>query len=117
MGKQMKTNSFSDAILESWEYFNVFDCLINKTSEKPQLRFKWNFRSYDGFGEIDFDESLKVRNKFGDNFSNLSLSSVCRKTHPAIKPTDSLYNDSGLEIIFQRILDMYFKNHSQHGED
>ena len=108
MGKHFKTNDFSSAILESWEEFvvtNIKECELTK---EPQLMFDWIFKKYNGVGNIDYDDAFKLRNEFGDNYSHLALSMECRDKHPTLKPTDSLYNDSNLAIIFQRILDSYF---------
>lgn len=109
MAKELKTNKYSDAILESWDDFVVTDLSINQETSKPQLRFHWRFNNYYGSGEIDYDNNFRLRNVFGDNYSHLSLSSDCRRVKAGIKPTDSLYDDLDLAIVFQRILDDYFR--------
>lgn len=109
MAKQFKTNNFSDAIIDSWNDFKIYDLKINEYSLKPQLLFKWRFKSYSGSGTIDYDENKQIRNVFGDNDSYLSLDMKCREKHPSLKPTDSLYNDSGLDKVFQNVLDIFFK--------
>ena len=110
MGKHIKTNNYSEAILESWNDFKFFNLRMNEHSLRPQLLFDWIFKTYDGSGSIDCDESHKLRNVFGDNASHLALSMNCREKHIGLKPTDSLYNDQGLSIVFQKVLDSYFKN-------
>lgn len=109
MGKHFKTNDFSSAILDSWEDFIVTNVRKREQSQSPQLMFDWEFKKYNGVGYIHYDDSFTLKNVFGDNDSYLALSMECRDNHPTLKPTDSLYNDSKLSIVFQRILDSFFK--------
>lgn len=105
--KRFKTNNYSDAILEAWDDFKVFNLKDSSYEGNPRLFFSWSFKNYEGTGYIDCDDSFRVRNTGGDNYSYLSLSSSCREKNIGLKPTDSLYNDSGLEVVFQRIIELF----------
>lgn len=100
MSKYLLTNNFSSAILENWDDFKIVDIKINEYSNKPAYRFHWTFKKYQGSGEIFFKNG-KVCNEFGDNDSSLSIISP---KSISVKSTCCLYNDPGLEEVFNRIL-------------
>lgn len=103
MSKQLLTNNFSSAILENWEDFKVVDIKFNEYSNEPSYHFHWTFKKYKGSGEIFFKND-KVRNKTGDNYSSLT---IINPRNASTKSTCSLYNDCGLEDVFNRILIKY----------
>ena len=104
MSKQLSTNRFSNAILAEWDDFIVFDFQDDRSLNKPKLKFKWKFHKYSGIGEIDY-EGCVTRNTFGDNYSSMT---ICTPKNISTKQNCSLYNDKGLEEVFNKILINYF---------
>ena len=105
MAKQLLTNNYSSAILDNWSDFKISDIKIDEHSNKSALFFHWSYKKYSGYGEIYY-KGNNVCNRFGDNDSFLTIS---RPSELTIKHTCCLYNDKGLEEVFNRILDEYFR--------
>ena len=99
---KLSTNCFSKPILND---FDAFKWEITE-SKDAKLNFKWSWCEYEGFGEIEYIDG-RVCNSIGNNFSYLTLSAQCRDKHSDIKPSCCLYNDSGLEDIFNHILNIH----------
>ena len=106
MAKQLLTNNYSSAILDNWNDFKVIDIKVKEYSKKPALFLHWSYKKYSGYGEI-FYKNNKVCNIFGDNDSFLTIS---QPKNISFKHTCCLYNDQGLETVFNKILDNYFNN-------
>ena len=103
MAKQLLTKRFSPAILDNWDNFKITSIKQNEYKAN-NLFFTWQFGKYSGFGDIDYEGTF-VRNTFGDNFSSLTMT---EPKHTSIKSNCPLYDDDGLEIVFNRILTNYF---------
>ena len=109
MSKQFKLNNYSEAILEDYENFEVYNLRINKYQNAKQLLFDWKFKSYEDNGKIDYDNNFKLKNVDGDNNSLLSLPTECRNNYKGLKKTASLYNDASYLSYFKEYLMTFFK--------
>lgn len=102
--KTLKTNNFSGAILSNLESFYwEFKSRNVKTNGVINLRFNWQWNGFEGYGELDFSDGI-VCNEFGNNYSNMTISSSSPKKNNSIKQNCALYNDSGLEFLFNYML-------------
>lgn len=105
MARRLLTNNYSSAILDNWNEFKVIDIKVDEFSNKPALFFHWSYKKYSGYGTIFYAGDNKVCNEFGNNDSFLTIS---QPRNLSFKHTCSLYNDIGLEEVFNRILNQYF---------
>ena len=102
---------YAPAILESWDKFHIEGFKEKIENGMPLLFFKWNFGIYSGYGEIYYSsDTKKVRNTFGDNFSVMHITepSMQELWDKGLKHYSPLYNEPGLEDVFNKILDYYF---------
>ncbi len=110
--KDLGFYKFAPALLESWEDFYRYDFLEKIENGKPLLTFKWSFREYAGCGEIYYhSDTRQVRNAMDDNYSILHLTKpeMQEAWGKGLKHYSPLYNEPGLEEVFNRILDEYFE--------
>jgi hypothetical protein len=77
----------------------------NNDSDVYQVNFNWTWNGYEGCGKIDFYKSTSsLCNKFGENESEMSISSNSKRKQPNGRNTCSLYNDKSLSQLFELIL-------------
>ena len=70
-----------------------------------QVNFNWTWNGYEGYGEIDFFKSTSLLcNSFGENFSNMTVSSKSKKQQPNGRNNCALYNDDSLSQLFESML-------------
>lgn len=109
--KKLGFYKYAPALLEDWDHFHFYDFKEKTENNVPLLYFKWSFREFAGYGEIYYDAKTKtVRNSMGDNFSimhitNLQLEEIWNL---GLKHYSPLYNEPGLEEVFNKILNTYF---------
>lgn len=111
--KTLRMNKFGESILDEIELFtyHVKD-IHRKYPDNPDnnmdvytLFFNWAWNGYEGFGKIDFyQSSFTLCNVFGENESQLSISSSSKKQQPNGRSTCSLYNDQTLVPLLNMIL-------------
>lgn len=106
-------NRFGESILSEFELFYYSIKTIhqkypnnpNNDSDVYQVRLNWIWNGYEGYGQIDYYKSTSsLCNKFGENESELSISSKSKRKQPNGRNTCSLYNDKSLSRLFELIL-------------
>lgn len=68
-------------------------------SKGIKRRFHW-------YQDDIIDNAKKLCNHFGENFSNMTISSNSKRQQPNGRHNCALYNDSSLAILFQKILEL-----------
>lgn len=111
--KTLRMNRFGESILSEFELFYYSIKTIhqkypnnpNNDSDVYQVRLNWIWNGYEGYGQIDYYKSTSsLCNKFGENESELSISSKSKRKQPNGRNTCSLYNDKSLSRLFELIL-------------
>jgi len=111
--KTLRFNRFGDSILSEYNLFYYSIGIVhqkypNNTQNNPdvyQVEFNWTWNGYDGYGEIDFYKSTSTLCKeFGENFSNMTVSSHSKKQQSNGRSNCALYNDSSLIKLFELML-------------
>ena len=114
--KELIMNLFGECILQEYEYygFKYIDKPVFKVKEDDSedkywnIRFIWTWNGYSGHGSIDFkknnNNTYSVCNEFGNNFSFLEVFDNSKRKQPNGRNNCSLYNDQGLETLFNRML-------------
>ena len=106
-------NRFGESILSAFDLFYYSVKTIhqkypnnkNNDSDVFQVNFNWTWNGYEGYGEIDFFKSTSLLcNKFGENFSNMTVSSKSKKQQPNGRNNCALYNDDSLSQLFELML-------------
>lgn len=109
----LRANRFGESILGEFDLFHysvkgIHQKYPNHPNNDPnvyQVRFDWTWNGYEGYGEIDFYKSTsELCNRFGENFSNMTVSSKSRRQQPNGRNNCALYNDSSLSRLFELIL-------------
>lgn len=113
MSKTLRMNRFGESILSEFELFYYSIKTIHQKypnnpkndSDVYQVRFNWTWNGYEGYGEIDFFKSTsRLCNRFGENFSNMTVSSKSKKQQPNGRNNCALYNDDSLGQLFELML-------------
>lgn len=112
--KTLKFNKFGESILNDFDLFYIWVNEINLAYPKSagktninKLKFRWYWNNYNGHGEICyFNDSKKLCNQFGENFSNMTIDSNSKKQQANNRHNCALYNDKSLAELFIKILDM-----------
>ena len=111
--KTLRMNRFGESILSEFDLFYYSIKSIhqkypnnpNNDSDVYQVIFYWTWNGYEGCGKIDFYKSTSsLCSKFGENESEMSLSSNSKRIQPNGRNTCSLYNDKSLSQLFELIL-------------
>ena len=111
--KTLRMNRFGESILSEFElfYYSIktihqkYPNTPNNDSDVYQVRLNWIWNGYEGYGQIDYYKSTSsLCNKFGENESELSISSKSKRKQPNGRNTCSLYNDKSLSRLFELIL-------------
>lgn len=111
--KALRMNCFGECILDEYDLFEYrFTTVHQKYPANPknnpdvyQAHFEWSWNSYSGYGELDFYRSnMRVCNTFGENSSNMTVTSYSKKQQPNGRSNCALYNDPSLEGLFYRML-------------
>lgn len=111
--KILKMNAFGESILDEYELFfyklkNVHQKYPKNENNNPdvyQIEFDWEWNGYSGYGEIDFYKSTnKLCNEFGENMSNMTVSSKSKKQQPNCRNNCALYNNPSLEELFTKMI-------------
>ena len=111
--KTLRMNNFGESIFSEIELLKFdFNCIHQKYPQEDigksdicKASFNWSWNGYDGYGEIDFNKSnMKVCNQFGENFSNMTISSKSKKQQQNGRNNCALYNDQSLEDLFNLML-------------
>lgn len=111
--KTLRMNRFGESILSEFELFYYSIKTIhqkypnnpNNDSDVYQVRLNWIWNGYEGYGQIDYYKSTSsLCNKFGENESELFISSKSKRKLPNGRNTCSLYNDKSLSRLFELIL-------------
>ena len=111
--KTLRMNRFGESILSELDLFYYSIKTIrqkypnnpNNDSDVYQVSFNWTWNGYEGNGQIDYFKSTSsLCNKFGENESQLSISSKSKRKQPNGRNTCSLYNDKSLSPLFELIL-------------
>ena len=106
-------NRFGESILSEYELFEYCFTEIHpkypETSENDpdvyRATFVWSWNGYSGFGEIDFYKSQKcLCNIYGENTSNMTVSSSSKRQQPNGRGNCALYNDPSLAELFSKML-------------
>lgn len=108
MGKQLKPLNFSESILSDYNNFHFYI-----KSEKPYnennpmieaIRFEWNWNNYSGYGIIYLKNGKIVMEDCMCKSSNMTVESSSKRQVSNGRCECALYNDSGLKILFERII-------------
>lgn len=111
--KTLRMNKFGECILNEIELFNysvkkIHQKYPNQPNNDPnvyRVKFNWIWNGYEGYGEIDFyKQNATLCNKFGENFSNMTVSPRSKRQQPNGRRNCALYNDSSLSKLFDLIL-------------
>lgn len=113
MRKTLRINRFGESILSEFDLFSYSIKTIhqkypnnkNTDSDVYQVNFNWTWNGYEGYGEIDFFKSTSLLcNSFGENFSNMTVSSKSKKQQLNGRNNCALYNDDSLSQLFESML-------------
>ncbi|MFA7204588.1 MAG: hypothetical protein WC188_12875 [Candidatus Caldatribacteriota bacterium] len=112
--KTLRFNRFGESILSEFELFtlwiNNIHFAYHSSVGKPnviKVYFRWSWNDYIGIGEIYYyHDTKKLCNHFGENSSNMTISSNSKRQQSNGKHNCALYNDSSLARLFQKILEM-----------
>lgn len=113
MRKTLRINRFGESILSEFDLFSYSVKTIhqkypnnkNTDSDVYQVNFNWTWNGYEGYGEIDFFKRTSLLcNRFGENFSNMTISSKSKKQQPNGRNNCALYNDDSLSRLFESML-------------
>ena len=113
MRKTLRINRFGESILSEFDFFSYSVKTIhqkypnnkNTDSDVYQVNFNWTWNGYEGYGEIDFFKSTSLLcNSFGENFSNMTVSSKSKKQQSNGRNNCALYNDDSLSQLFESML-------------
>lgn len=113
MRKTLRINRFGESILSEFDLFPYSVKTIhqkypnnkNTDSDVYQVNFNWTWNGYEGYGEIDFFKSTSLLcNSFGENFSNMTVSSKSKKQQSNGRNNCALYNDDSLSQLFESML-------------
>lgn len=111
--KTLRMNRFGECILSEIDLFHYsvkgihqkYPNNSNNDLNVYQVKFDWTWNGYEGFGEIDFyKQTATLCNKFGENFSNMTVSSKSKRQQPNGRHNCALYNDSSLSQLFELML-------------
>ena len=111
--KTLRMNNFGECILSEIDLFNysvknIHQKYPNGSNNDPDVYvvyFSWTWNGYEGFGEIEFyKQTSTLCNKFGENFSNMTVSSKSQRQQPNGRSNCALYNDSSLSKLFELML-------------
>ena len=112
--KTLRMNQFGESILSELDLLQFNFKGVHQKYPQDDIRnldvctveFDWAWNGYDGYGKIDFyKSSMTVCNQFGENFSNMTISSKSRRQQQNGRHNCALYNDQSLENLFNYMLE------------